>query len=90
MLLGPLNKNNVASSSNYYNSFAFPYTTTETTTTQQQPPVALINFRLLLPLLPFPLLLLVLLVILPGIREQRLISLLAIGSQLCVGTLLIG
>uniref|UniRef100_A0A915M086 Uncharacterized protein n=1 Tax=Meloidogyne javanica TaxID=6303 RepID=A0A915M086_MELJA len=45
---------------------------------------------LLLPLLPFPLLLLVLLVILPGIREQRLISLLAIGSQLCVGTLLIG
>nr|CAD2170047.1 unnamed protein product [Meloidogyne enterolobii] len=88
MLLGPLNKNNVASSSNYYNSFAFPYTTTETT--QQQAPVALINFRLLLPLLPFPLLLLVLLVILPGIREQRLISLLAIGSQLCVGTLLIG
>ncbi|CAK5095004.1 unnamed protein product [Meloidogyne enterolobii] len=87
MLLGPLNKN-VASSSNYYNSFAFPYTTTETT--QQQAPVALINFRLLLPLLPFPLLLLVLLVILPGIREQRLISLLAIGSQLCVGTLLIG
>uniref|UniRef100_A0A914LLJ9 DUOXA-like protein C06E1.3 n=1 Tax=Meloidogyne incognita TaxID=6306 RepID=A0A914LLJ9_MELIC len=87
MLLGPLNKN-IASSSNYYNSFAFPYTTTETT--QQQAPVALINFRLLLPLLPFPLLLLVLLVILPGIREQRLISLLAIGSQLCVGTLLIG
>uniref|UniRef100_A0A1I8B6F6 Uncharacterized protein n=1 Tax=Meloidogyne hapla TaxID=6305 RepID=A0A1I8B6F6_MELHA len=86
MLPGPLNKN-VASSSNYYNSFAFPYTTT---TTQQQAPIALINFRLLIPLLPFPLLLLALLVVLPGIREQRYISLLAIGSQLCVGTLLIG
>jgi hypothetical protein len=46
--------------------------------------------QLLLPFAPFPILLLALLLVLPGIREQRLLSLLAIGLHLLIGLLLIG
>uniref|UniRef100_A0A183C3Q0 Uncharacterized protein n=1 Tax=Globodera pallida TaxID=36090 RepID=A0A183C3Q0_GLOPA len=53
-------------------------------------PVQPFNFRLLLPFAAFPLLLIALLIVLPGIREQRALSLLTIAVQLAVGVLLIG
>ncbi|KAL3091071.1 hypothetical protein niasHS_005034 [Heterodera schachtii] len=54
------------------------------------PAVPPFNFRLLLPFAVFPLLLIALLIVLPGVRDQRALSLLTIAVQLSVGALLIG